>query len=161
VASEPRECRIQQIEAAIRRHVAAAVRFDHEAAARAGLTLSTTEASFLALLQIHGPLTPGDLGKRAGISSSGTITGAIDRLERAGYVSRGPCFADRRKIFVILNSDRLEEQNAPRTTRVADILSSYDDGQLDLLTDFLARLTESETAAAAVAASAPAVRPQA
>jgi DNA-binding MarR family transcriptional regulator len=160
VASEPRECRIQQIEAAIRRHVAAAVRSDQEAAARAGLTLSTTEASFLALLQIHGPLTPGDLGKRAGISSSGTITGAIDRLERAGYVSRGPCVADRRKIFVILNSGRLAEQNGPRAARVANVLSRYDDTQLDLIADFLARLTETETADAAPA-PAPVVRPQA
>jgi DNA-binding MarR family transcriptional regulator len=149
VANEPRECRIQQVEAAIRRHVAAAVRSDHEAAARAGLTLSTTEASFLALLQIHGPLTPGDLGKRAGISSSGTITGAIDRLERAGYVSRGPCVADRRKIFVILNPGRLAEQNGPRTAHAADILNRYDDTQIDLIADFLARLTEAETAAAA------------
>jgi DNA-binding MarR family transcriptional regulator len=160
VASEPRECRIQQIEATIRRHVAGAVRFDHEAAAQAGLTLSTTEASFLALLLIHGPLTPGDLGKLAGISSSGTITGAIDRLERAGYVSRGPCIADRRKIFVMLNSDRLEERNGPRTARVAEILDRYDDSQLDLITDFLTRLTEGEIAAAALA-PAPAVRPRA
>jgi DNA-binding MarR family transcriptional regulator len=129
--------------------VAAVVRSDHEAAARAGLTLSTTEASFLALLQIHGPITPGDLGKLAGISSSGTITGAIDRLERAGYVSRGPCVADRRKIFVILNSGRLEEQNGSRAARVANVLSRYDDTQLDLIADFLARLAETETADAA------------
>jgi DNA-binding MarR family transcriptional regulator len=159
VASEPRECRIQQIEAAIHRHVAAAVRFDHEAAARAGLTLSTTEASFLALLQIHGPLTPGDLGKLAGISSSGTITGAIDRLERAGYVSRGPCVADRRKVYVAINCDRLEEQSAPRTARIADILNRYDDSQLDVITDFLTRLTEAETAAAA-ASDRLAVKPR-
>jgi DNA-binding MarR family transcriptional regulator len=154
VASEPRECRIQQIEAAVRRHVAAAVRSDHEAAARVGLTLSTTEASFLALLQIHGPLTPRDLGKLAGISSSGTITGAIDRLERAGYVSRSPCVADRRKVYVALNCDLLEELNAARTGQVTGILSRYDDSQLDTITDFLARLTEAETAAGTPASPA-------
>lgn len=153
MASEPRECRIQQAEAAIRRHVAAAVRADHEAAASAGLTLSTTEASFLALLQIHGPLTPGDLGRLAGISSSGTITGAIDRLERAGYVSRGSCVADRRKVFVSVNCDRLEEQGAPRAARIADVLNRYDDSQLGVITDFLTRLAEAETAAVAARAT--------
>jgi DNA-binding MarR family transcriptional regulator len=138
----------------MRRHVAAAVRFDHEVGARAGLTLSTCEANFIGLLLLHGPLTPGQLGKLAGLSSSGTITGVIDRLERAGYVSRGRCTADRRKVFVTLNQDWLDQQNAPRSRRLAEILDHYDDGQLAVITDFITRLAETETAAMAPA-SAP------
>jgi hypothetical protein len=74
---------------------------------------------------------------------------------RVGYVSRGPCVADRRKVYILINQGRLDEQNAPQAQRVADILNRYDDGQLDVITDFLARLTEAEIDAAAAAPAAP------
>ncbi|ALL79540.1 hypothetical protein AD006_30465 (plasmid) [Pseudonocardia sp. EC080610-09] len=51
---------------------------------------------------MHGLLTPRELARAAAISSSGTITGAIDRLERAGWTTRTPCQVDRRKVFITL-----------------------------------------------------------
>ncbi|PSK91768.1 DNA-binding MarR family transcriptional regulator [Murinocardiopsis flavida] len=146
-----------RVQNAALRHAAATARFDHEMGAQAGLTLSTYEASFIDLLHLHGPLSPGELGRLAGLSSSGTITGVIDRLEQAGYVQRARCVNDRRKVEVTLNNELLEQENAPRLQRLAAILADYDKTQLDTIADFLNRLADVETAAAAPApASAPA-----
>jgi len=145
-------CRLGQVETAVRRLVATSTRFDHEAGVRAGLTLSSYEADFVNLLLLHGPLSPGQLGQLSGISSSGTITGVIDRLERAGYVRRARCTVDqrkvdRRKVFVVLDLDRLGVENAPRSQRLAAIVRDYDDGQLAIITEFLSRVADAETAA--------------
>jgi hypothetical protein len=133
------------IAAAARRHAAASARFDHEVGARAGLTLSTCEANFVNLLYLHGPLSPGRLGQLAGISSSGTITGVIDRLEQAGYVRRTRSTEDRRKVTVSLNSDWLDRENVPRSKSLATVLADYDETQLALIADFLTRLADVET----------------
>jgi DNA-binding MarR family transcriptional regulator len=128
--------------------VAASARFDHLIGCQTGLTLSTCEANFVHLLVLHGPLSPGRLGQLAGLSSSGTITGVIDRLEQAGYVHRIRCIEDRRKVTVSLNSDWLERENAPRTQRLAAILADYDETQLATITDFVTRIADVEARAA-------------
>jgi len=75
------------------------------------------------LLLLHGPLSPGQLGQLSGISSlapspSDRPTGAC------GYV-RGPMHVDqrkvdRRKVFVVLDLDRLGVENvAPLPTLAA------------------------------------------
>lgn len=147
MARQARECWVRTIDAATRRYVAASTRFDHEVGARADLTLSTCEANFVNLLLLHGPLTPGELGHLAGISSSGTITGVIDRLENAGYVHRDRCVTDRRRVQVTLDRIRLDRENAPRSERLADVLARYDEKQLDAIADFMERLAAAEAGA--------------
>jgi DNA-binding MarR family transcriptional regulator len=138
---------VETIDAATRKQVAAATRFDHEVGARAALTISTCEASFVGLLLMCGPLTPGQLGQLNGLSSSGTITGVIDRLERAGYVRRERDTHDRRKVIVTLNREWLDQESAPRTRRLAGILADYNEDQLAVIADFLTRLADTEAAA--------------
>lgn len=140
-----------RVQNAALRHAAATARFDHEVGTQAGLTLSTYEANFINLLYLHGPLSPGELGRLAGLSSSGTITGVIDRLEQAGYVQRARCVDDRRRVDVSLNSELLEQENAPRLKRLTAVLADYDKAQLDTIAEFLNRLADVETDAAALA----------
>src|SRR5271155_192839 len=66
----------------IRKFIAAAIFFNTQAAEKAGLGL--TDMQLLHMLQLYGPSTPSRLGGWTRLSSGG-ITVALDRLEKAGY----------------------------------------------------------------------------
>ena len=63
------------------------------------LALAPTDLLCMCLLQEHGPASPGWLAERTGLTT-GAVTGMVDRLERAGYVTRVPDPHDRRRIIV-------------------------------------------------------------
>jgi len=83
----------------IRRFIAAAIFFNHQAAENVGLGL--TDMQMLNLLQLHGPSTPSRLAGWTGLSSGG-VTVALDRLEKAGYIRRAPNPGDRRSLLITL-----------------------------------------------------------
>ncbi|WP_051027207.1 MarR family winged helix-turn-helix transcriptional regulator [Nocardia higoensis] len=139
---------VRAIESAMRRYAAASARIDQITAGAVGLTLSTCEANFVNLLRLHGPLTPGQLGKLANFTSSGTTTGVIDRLESAGYVVRERSTTDRRKVIVTLKEDRLAADDEARARRLSHVLAEYTDDQIGTIADFLTRLTGAEVSAA-------------
>jgi DNA-binding MarR family transcriptional regulator len=133
------------VKAAVRRLVAASTLSDHLASAQDGLTLSTCEANFLNVLLQHGPLNPSRLRRLTGSNlSSGTTTGVLDRLERAGYVQRTRCVDDRRQVKIELNEDRFNARDTARAERLALVADAYDSDQLAVVADFLARLAEAE-----------------
>lgn len=139
---------VREIREALRRYAAAAARIDQRTADTVGLTLSTCESNFINLLRLHGPLTPGQLGRLANFTSSGTTTGVIDRLEKAGYVARVRSTTDRRKIFVHLLDDRFTADDDARATRLAAALAECPDDRLAAVAGLLAELTAAEAAAA-------------
>src|SRR5690348_17850934 len=71
----------------------------HGQAAADALGQNPTDLYALNALELAGPLTTGVLAERIGLSQSAT-TRLVDRLERAGWVSRGPDPADRRRVVV-------------------------------------------------------------
>lgn len=133
------------LQRALRRTVAAATRSDHAVAAQVGLTLSTCYGQVLDLLMLHGPLSPSQLARLSGITSSGTMTGAIDGLERAGYARRVRCVTDRRKVVIELDEDRLKQAASARSRQITALARDYDEDQLATIVDFLERLADSET----------------
>jgi len=66
-------------------------------------TTGVTQADFAALdhLSFAGHLTPGQLAERLNLTS-GAVTALIDRLERAGWISRTPHPSDRRSHVLAL-----------------------------------------------------------
>lgn len=138
----------QAIDVAARRYAAAAALVDQRAADESGVTLSTCEGNFVNLLRLHGPLSPSRLGRYTALSSSGTITGVIDRLEHAGYVERARCTRDRRKVIVSLGADVADTAAAARSQRLADVLADFDSAQLGTIAEFLTRLADREATAA-------------
>lgn len=70
-----------------------------EAAARA-LGVARSDLRALNLLE-HGPLAAGEMGAELGLTS-GSMTALVDRLVKAGYVSRQAAEDDRRKVMVHL-----------------------------------------------------------
>ena len=71
--------------------------FDELAADALGL--SRTDLECVSIIQRRGGVTAGELATESGLTT-GAVTGVIDRLERAGYASRAPDPADRRKVIV-------------------------------------------------------------
>ena len=99
-----------------------------------------TDIETLDLLNTLGPMTPGILSQRTGLST-GATTRMIDRLERAGYVRRQPA-ADRRSVIIVPrweNLDAVAELFAPLADGLAEVWSEYEDDQLDLFAEFLRR----------------------
>ena len=133
----------EAIELAVRRFTADVALFNHEVARQLGL--GPNEARFVTLLQLHGPLTPGRLIELSGLGS-GTVSGVLDRLESAGYAARAPDTADRRKVIVTLNQERigreLDAVCAPMLARLASALERFNREELWTIADFLGRLVE-------------------
>jgi len=90
----------------IRKFIAASIFFNAQAAEKAGIGL--TDMQMLHMLQLYGPSTPSRLATWTGLSSGG-ITVALDRLEKAGYVRREPNPADRRSLLIKLIPARLRK----------------------------------------------------
>jgi DNA-binding MarR family transcriptional regulator len=145
---KPSPERIAAIELAVRNLIANAILFNHQVAQRVGLGAS--DAQFMHLLQLHGPLTPGRLAELSGLTT-GTVTGVIDRLEDAGFVRRERDATDRRKVIVTLDEGHLWRKMAPlyagQAENLAAVAGSYDAEQLEVILDFLERLARDPPAA--------------
>lgn len=90
----------------IRKFIAAAIFFNAQAAEKVGLGL--TDMQTIHLLNLYGPSTPSQLAKWTGLSSGG-VTVALDRLEKAGYIHRQPNPADRRSLLITLVPARMRK----------------------------------------------------
>jgi DNA-binding MarR family transcriptional regulator len=139
--------RVAAVEMAVRNLIANAILFNHQVAQRVGLGAS--DAQFMHLLQLHGPLTPGRLAELSGLTT-GTVTGVLDRLEATGFVRRERDGSDRRKVIVKLNEERLWSAMAPlyagQAETLAEVAGTYDAEQLEVIADFLDRLVRESPA---------------
>jgi len=83
----------------MRKFITAAVLLNARIAEKLGLTM--TDVQVISVLQLYGPSTPTRLGAATGLSSGG-VTVALDRLEKAGYIRRQPNPSDRRSLMIAL-----------------------------------------------------------
>jgi DNA-binding MarR family transcriptional regulator len=90
---------------ALRRYGLENDRFDL-AVARAH-NVSMAEMKAIDHIQAEGELTPRELGERLSLTS-GAVTAVIDRLERSGWVARGPHPTDRRSVVVRMTEQSME-----------------------------------------------------
>jgi DNA-binding MarR family transcriptional regulator len=82
--------------------------FDELAAARLGI--GPVDMRCLNVIQNAGGLTAGELAREVGVTT-GAVTGALDRLEAAGYARREPDPEDRRRVRAVV-TDRFMERAA-------------------------------------------------
>ncbi|GAA1427107.1 MarR family winged helix-turn-helix transcriptional regulator [Microlunatus lacustris] len=88
--------------------------------------------------------TPGTLRQVLNLTS-GAVTGAVDRLVRAGHVRRVPDAHDRRQVR--LHQDQAGQELGreffgPLGARIGASIERYDDDQLELIEDFMATVAE-------------------
>jgi DNA-binding MarR family transcriptional regulator len=120
--------------------IAQVVLFNH--AANASLGLGASDSQFLTLLRTRGPMTPGQLAVATGLTS-GTVTGVIDRLEKASLVHRDRDGKDRRKVLVVPMADaveRLAPIYAGQGAMLRRVLRRRSSGELEVISSFLGDL---------------------
>jgi DNA-binding MarR family transcriptional regulator len=113
------------------------------------LDLKDVDMECLDLISKHGPLSPTALARRARLHPA-TMTGILDRLERAGWIARERDSADRRAVTVRALPDRGKEMYrlfSGMNSAMDAICAEYDEEQLKLLADFLRKTTDAGLAA--------------
>lgn len=137
----PREDLLLGIELDVRQVIALAILFNYEVAEKAGM--NARDGQVLGLVQMHGPLTAGQIATMAGLPSA-TVTGVLDRLEGMGLAVRGRDAADRRKVIVTVDNERMARelmpQYAEQSARLREVLAGYSDAELELIKGFLDRI---------------------
>ncbi len=132
---------------AIQRLNSSIILFNHTVAERLGLGAS--DAQFLTLLQVNGPMTPGQLAGKSNLKT-GTVTGVLDRLERAGFVRRDRAADDRRKVIVSIDGAAVYEQMEPmyrgQAENLTRVLAGFSDVELDTILRFLTAVNEDQAA---------------
>jgi DNA-binding MarR family transcriptional regulator len=91
----------------------------------------------------HGPITAGRLAELTGLSS-GAMTAALDRLERAGFARRVRDLQDRRRVLVE-TTEKAAEINAFYSEHAAlgdRLYDEYTTEQLEMLLRFVKRSRE-------------------
>ncbi len=90
-------------------------------------------------------VTAGDLARLTGLTT-GAITAAIDRLERAGLARRERSESDRRKVFIRLCESPAMARIMPFYEALgqesAQMVSRYSTAQLETIKDFCERCIE-------------------
>jgi DNA-binding MarR family transcriptional regulator len=115
---------------------------NHQVGAR--LDIRDVDLDCLDIVARTGPLSPSALARRAGLHPA-TMTGILDRLERAGWITRDRDPADRRGVVVSARRERGAELlglYAGMNGSMDGVCAGYTDEELTLLADFLRRTAD-------------------
>ncbi len=107
-------------------------------------TLGLTDVEMLALVHVaeHGELAPSAIAALLDLSSGGA-TSLVQRLGRAGHVTRHPHPTDRRSILIRLSpatAERLEAAGAPLDQELEAVAARLTDDQSAAVADVFTRL---------------------
>ena len=121
-----------QLLAEVRGSQNATARFDQAVADAAGL--NRTDMRIIDALDQEGPVPAGRLAEVTGLSS-GAMTTALDRLERAGYARRARDTGDRRRVLVELTeqSQTVHEFYAEHAAYAERLYQRHSLEQLELM----------------------------
>jgi DNA-binding MarR family transcriptional regulator len=107
--------------------------------------INATDLNCLNILSFSGHMTAGELARATGLTTA-SITGVIDRLEEAGYVSRERDPQDRRRVVVTLALDQALRNVAsvflPMLRDWREMAARYSDDELRLIVDFYGRMEQ-------------------
>ena len=105
------------------------------------LEMRDVDLDCLDIISRHGPLGASALARAAGLHPA-TMTGILDRLEKGGWIVRERDPQDRRAVVVRASRERgaqVYELYSGMNSSMEELLDGYDESQLEVLVDFLAR----------------------
>ena len=108
------------------------------------LELKDVDLDCLDILDAHGPLSPTELARRAGLHPA-TMTGILDRLERGGWIVRERDPSDRRAVRVRAVHERYAELlrlYSGLSRSMNRLLAGYSDSELATIADFMRRTVD-------------------
>jgi len=107
--------------------------------------INATDLNCLNILSFSGHMTAGELARATGLTTA-SITGVVDRLEEAGFVTRERDPHDRRRVVVQINLERAMKDVAkifaPMLGSWREMAARYSDDELRLIVDFYARMEQ-------------------
>ena len=134
--SSQRRRLLAELAAELPDYAGSAVRLNIAIAHQVGMPL--TDVQCMGLLAAK-PAAPGWLAERLGLTT-GAVTKVLDRLERAGYVTRSADPGDRRRVLITAVPTALEELGglfAAVGERMSRDLEGYDEGGLEAILGFV------------------------
>jgi hypothetical protein len=134
----------RQVGQEIGREVGARTILFHQAVANiAGV--SVTDMKCLDYVDRGGDVTAGDLARLTGLTT-GAITAAIDRLEKAGLARRERSETDRRKVFIRISQSKATDRIGPifdaLGRETSELVKRYSTRDLEVIKDFCDRCIE-------------------
>ena len=127
----------------MRRFIANALLFNQQVAAKLGI--NATDHQVLNLLDLRGQATPGELAVLTTLTTGG-VTLALDRLERAGYIRREKNPQDRRSLLIRPVPTKLRHVGRfykSINEGLDRLFSSYTDKQVAAILEFFVRANSS------------------
>ncbi|KAB2336117.1 MarR family transcriptional regulator [Cytobacillus depressus] len=116
------------------------IMFHQNVAERLGL--NSTDHKCLDIILQNYPMTAGKLAEMTGFTT-GTVTGVIDRLEKACYVYRDKDPKDRRRVMINVHFQKVEKEILPLfasfSQSMRELFEKYNDQEIKFLFDFVAR----------------------
>jgi DNA-binding MarR family transcriptional regulator len=112
---------------------------NHQVGAR--VALRDIDLDCFDLISQVGPISPGALARRSGVHPA-TVTGIVDRLEKNGWIAREQDPSDRRGTLLRARPDRtgeLFQLYSGMNAGMDELCAGFDEAQLELIADFLAR----------------------
>ena len=135
--SSDKRATFRELMSEVRRSQSATDRFDQAVADALGL--NRTDLRCLDTISLEGPVAAGRLAQATGLTS-GAITTALDRLERAGFARRLADPTDRRRVLVEATAHAHEQTlrfYGPHIALSERLYRRYTADQLELLLDFV------------------------
>lgn len=132
-----------QAQAAMGDLIAASLVGQQEMAQRLGLNVTDLTCFAYVIQAGEDLLTAGDLATRVHVTT-GAVTGILNRLERAGYVTRRPDPQDRRRVRVAAEPTAVARVYAlyePYYARLGTLFADYSAEEIAVLTDWFTRAT--------------------
>lgn len=114
----------------------------HQANAES-LGLNTTDYKCLGIIIEQGAISAGELSELTGLTS-GSMTTALDRLEKSNFVRRAADPNDRRRVLIEANRERMPELEVlfkGFLEALAETMGHYTDDELAVILDYLQRTT--------------------
>jgi DNA-binding MarR family transcriptional regulator len=132
--SEERTALIESLSLTMRKVIVETVLLFDLLAERIGV--NATDMQCLNILDYEGPVPAGRLAELTGLTT-GAITAAIDRLERAGYVQRTRDPHDRRRVVIQLTPQEGRAVFGTIDQTWKELCSRFSDQELSVMLSFM------------------------